>query len=48
MMEKSKKMQLNRGITYSDIYSVNCFYYTGAFELNRHLFCEIQLKNIKF
>ena len=37
MMEK---MPLNGGITYSDIYSVNCLYCTGAFEPNGHLFCE--------
>ena len=33
-------MGKNAGVTYSDTYSVNCFYYTGAFEPNGHLFCE--------
>ena len=36
-----EKMPLNQGITSSDICSVNCFYYTGAYEPNGHLFCDM-------
>ena len=45
MMEK---MPLNIGVTYSysDIYSVNCLYCTGAFEPNGHLFCEYRVEKI--
>ena len=35
-----------RSITYSEIYSVNCFYYTAAFKPNGYLFCEYP--NMKF